>query len=325
MLSHAQNAEDVVLKRVFEDIETGFYVDVGASDPVNDSVTLYFYMLGWSGVNVEPAESDYERLVHARDRDVNLQVVVGTGELPLTFYPSDVRGHGTVDAALAAQRGQTDTTEVPQISLAHIFDEYAPPEGVDFLKIDVEGWEAEVVASADWLRHRPRIVVVESVDTDGRPTHDEWEPLLLAASYRLGLFDGVNRFYCRDEDAETIIPRLAAPANVRDNWRPAREVGVQDRLEAQVNAVQELLDERLGELKREQEAHQVTRRELDRERDAHEVTQRELDRQRDALEVTQREFSNVLASTSWRVTSPLRTAVRFTRMMRRGSGAARRG
>ena len=81
-----------------------------------------------------------------------------------------------------------------------------------------------MLASADWERHRPRVVLVEAVDGDGRPTHEAWEPALLGAGYRLALFDGLNRFYCRDEDAERLLPRLAAPANVLDNWRPVREV-----------------------------------------------------------------------------------------------------
>src|SRR5258708_7728703 len=190
MLSYAQNAEDVVLQRVFADVERGFYIDVGASDPVEDSVTFHFYLHGWHGVNVEPDPDQYERLIAARPRDVNLQAAVGSGEVPIAYFPSAVRGHGTVNAMVAGGRGDT-------VTLERLFPEHAPPEGVDFLKVDVEGWEAEVLASADWERHRPRIVLVEAVDPEGRPTHEGWEPALLAAGYRLGLFDGVNRFYCR--------------------------------------------------------------------------------------------------------------------------------
>ena len=50
MISYAQNAEDVVLMRAFADVEKGFYVDVGAWDPVADSVTKAFYDIGWSGL-----------------------------------------------------------------------------------------------------------------------------------------------------------------------------------------------------------------------------------------------------------------------------------
>jgi hypothetical protein len=57
---YTQNAEDVVLSRVFADQEFGFSVDISACHPVEDSVTLHFYERGWHGVNVEP-----DRELHA--------------------------------------------------------------------------------------------------------------------------------------------------------------------------------------------------------------------------------------------------------------------
>jgi FkbM family methyltransferase len=290
----------------FSSVEKGFYVDVGASWPVVDSVTFHFYERGWRGVNIEPDPGEFEELVARRARDVNLQAAVGTGEEPLAFYPSAVRGHGTVDGALAGQRGSVVAIQVPQVSLASIFDEYAPPEGVDFLKVDVEQWEGEVLASADWRRHRPRVVLVEAVDDHGGPSHEEWEPALLLAGYSFGLFDGVNRFYCRDEDAHTLLPRLAAPANVLDNWRPAREVDVQDRLQrrlSEVEAARAAAHEAHAAAREEQAA---AREELEQERQAHEGTRLTL--------------ASVYASTSWRLTSPVRDASRLAKLMRRGSG-----
>src|SRR4051794_11223742 len=108
MLSYAQNAEDVVLRRVFADVDHGFYVDVGASAPVDDNVTLHFYEQGWSGVNVEPDLDDFEELVAARPRDISLHAAVGSGGGSLRFTPGQIRGHGTVASEGAG-------VEVPQI------------------------------------------------------------------------------------------------------------------------------------------------------------------------------------------------------------------
>jgi uncharacterized membrane protein len=73
ILSYAQNGEDVVLSRAFADQEFGFYVDVGACHPVEDSVTLHFYERGWQGVNVEP-----DRELHALFLEARLpQIAVG--------------------------------------------------------------------------------------------------------------------------------------------------------------------------------------------------------------------------------------------------------
>ena len=68
-VSYAQNCEDVLLHRAFGKQETGFYVDVGASDPVDGSTTKAFYDRGWSGIDVEPG-AVFAELVAARPRDI---------------------------------------------------------------------------------------------------------------------------------------------------------------------------------------------------------------------------------------------------------------
>ena len=72
MISYAQNYEDVLLARLFGGRTTGFYVDIGAMDPVLDSVTKHFYDLGWHGINVEPVKELFDDLVMQRPRDVNV-------------------------------------------------------------------------------------------------------------------------------------------------------------------------------------------------------------------------------------------------------------
>ncbi len=96
MISHAQNGEDVVLRRAFADREGGFYIDIGACHPVEDSVTLHFYERGWRGVNVEPDRALFDRLTAARPRDVNLCVAIGQERGRADFHPTRTRGHGTL-------------------------------------------------------------------------------------------------------------------------------------------------------------------------------------------------------------------------------------
>jgi FkbM family methyltransferase len=313
MISYAQNGEDVVLDRVFAGVENGFYIDVGACNPVEDSVTYHFYERGWRGVNVEPDPSEFERLAAARDRDVNLETAVGPGAEMVTFYPSTVRGHGTVDRMLAGDRGQTMELQVTQIPLSTIFAEHAPPGGVDFLKIDVEGAEAEVVASADWDRDRPRVVIVEAVDSAGQPVHEQWESLLLEHGYTFALFDGVNRFYFRDEDAEAVRVALAAPANVLDDWIRAREAAMLEQLR-ELGATAARMAETQAALVREQTTHAKTRQDLEDIRSA-------LAAEQGTLARTQHELRDVYDSTSWRLTAPVRDASRLMRLMRRDDAA----
>lgn len=243
MVSHAQNGEDVVLRRVFVDQNVGFYLDIGACHPAEDSVTLDLYERGWHGVNVEPDHKFHSLLMQARPRDVNLLAAVGQKRGRAEFHPTSTRGHGTFDKTLALERTTDCFTErVPMFLLSDIIDCYGPDAGeIDFVKIDVEGWEADVIVSGDWVRHRPRLLVIEAVDDKGHPTHQSWEPILLKADYCFALFDGLNRFYCRQEDAELLLPRLAAPANVLDGWMRANDVQAHinvDSLQAELATVE---------------------------------------------------------------------------------------
>ncbi len=228
-----------MLRRTFAGQDRGFYVDVGACDPVIDSVTLYFYERGWHGINVEPDHHLHETLARARPRDTNLCAAIGQKRGKATFYPTKTRGHGTLDTRLLDRASGAESKTVPIMMLSDIIDWYGPEsEPIDFLKIDVEGWEAEVIGSGDWSRHRPRVVIVEAVDRRGHPTHETWEPTLLNYGYQFALFDGLNRFYCRDEDRE-LHSLLAIPANPIDNWVRANEAQLAEsvgRLQAEIIA-----------------------------------------------------------------------------------------
>jgi FkbM family methyltransferase len=220
MISYGQSGEDVRLRRIFPG-DSGFYIDVGANDPAIDSVTKHFYDRGWSGINVEPIPALYERLRAERPRDVNLNVGLSDREGRLAFYESAEKpGWSTFSPELAeAYRGRGLVLRervVPVSTLASLCERYAH-HPIDFLKIDVEGLEAEVLAGADWGRWAPRVVLVE----DAWP--HRWEHLLLSAGYVLATADGTNRFYVR-EDQRSLIPALVEPPGPGDDYVLFRHV-----------------------------------------------------------------------------------------------------
>ena len=99
------------------------------------------------------------------------------------------------------------------LTLASLCDAHRVEE-IDFLKVDVEGAERDVLAGADWRRFRPKVVLVEAVAPgDMAPTHAEWEPILLGNGYGFAFFDGLNRFYVADEAAalKARFPQTPAP------------------------------------------------------------------------------------------------------------------
>jgi FkbM family methyltransferase len=225
MTSYAQNREDVLLDRLFPRGVSGFYIDVGANDPVANSITKHFYDLGWRGVNVEPALAPFERLREARRRDVSLNIGLSDHEDTLTFYefPPGLSGVSTFSAQQAAWHAEqghaSQERRVPVTTLAKICAEHVDGE-IDFLTVDVEGHERQVLEGGDWSRWRPRVVVVEATQpATTNPTHGLWEHVLLGARYSFAAFDGLNRYYVREEDAQ-LAAGLAAPVNVTDDFVP---------------------------------------------------------------------------------------------------------
>jgi FkbM family methyltransferase len=222
-ISYAQNLEDVLLRRIFVNKSRGFYVDVGAWDPEKDSVTKAFYDDGWTGVNIEPGYNNWRRLVRARGRDVNLQVAVSDKEGQGQFLVVAGSGLSSLESGVASSLDMYGLkgieTSVKLTTLTRIFEEHCSDRQVDFLKIDVEGHEAAVIAGMDWNRLRPTVVLVEATLAEsGAPNWFAWEPTLIEANYVFAWFDGLNRFYVREED-RSLLAHFDKPPCVFDGFR----------------------------------------------------------------------------------------------------------
>lgn len=220
-VSYAQNFEDVILYRALKHIEKGFYLDVGANDPVIDSVTKAFYERGWKGVNIDPSPISYAKLIAARPRDTNLNIAVGPAKGSLTFYDVAVSGWSTLDKTVAmshkANGTKVEEREVEVRTLIDICQEYAPQE-IHFLKIDVEGAEDLVFAGMSFDTFRPWIVVVEAtLPNSAQLSECLWEAQLLDSGYRFVYFDGLNRFYVAHEHSE-LSDVFHLPPNVFDDF-----------------------------------------------------------------------------------------------------------
>ena len=241
MISFSQTGEDILIERVFP-AKTGFFIDVGACHPVSGSVTKYFSLQGWRGINIEPDEAFFPELVRDRPGDINLNCAVGRTCGRVLFHQLPGSGLSTIspmflDAFTPAQRASTRCREVEMRSLADICAEFVRGD-IDFLKIDAEGAEGEILAGADWQRFRPRLLVIESTRPwTSDPICAEWEPALLAHDYALRACDGINRYYLRRED-DALAEQLSVPVNVLDSYITLRELQLQQevqRLQALLN------------------------------------------------------------------------------------------
>lgn len=236
MVSYTRNFEDVIVNRVFHDVERGYYVDVGASHPEHDSNTCALYRRGWRGLAVEAQAEQAAAWAAARPEDAFVAAACGAADGEAVLHCPPAHGQcATVDAATAAFLNAhgvgTEARRVAATTLDSLLARHRPAGPIHLLSIDVEGAEAAVLTGLDLGRFRPWLLLVEAT-RPGTPTqtHAAWEPSVLAAGYRLAYCDGVNRFYVAAEHAGRLLPRLRLPPNVWDNFMPAREAALQARV-----------------------------------------------------------------------------------------------
>jgi len=224
-LSYAQNLEDYHLSLAFAGQDSGTYIDVGAGHPVADNVSFWFYERGWQGVVVEPQPelaALYQRL---RPRDLVVRGLVGRHCGEIDFHVVE-RLHGlSTTMQDVAQKAKAfgvgyQTVRMPVTTLARLCESHNL-DSIDFLKIDVEGAEGDVLFGGDWKRFRPKVIVAEAVTPMASvPSWQDWEPFLMAQGYRFVLFDTLNRFYVAEEHPE-IMARLPSG---RAPWHAVRHM-----------------------------------------------------------------------------------------------------
>lgn len=205
-ITYAQNNEDVILDAYFSDVSKGMYVDIGANHPVHDSVTKHFYKKGWRGINVEPVQYLYKLLTQDRPQDTN--VLAGVSDKPgtLTLREYKNKGLSTFSEEIKKERARhpesktksyTDVA-VPIITLADLLAEHKVGH-IHFMKVDVEGFEYNVLKGNDWKKFRPEMICVEA--SHALPAKD-WRAVLQKNGYEQVWHDGLNEYYLAKESAK---------------------------------------------------------------------------------------------------------------------------
>jgi len=172
-MSYSQEGEDLILNRLFEKQRKGFYVDVGAHHPKRFSNTYLFYKKGWSGINIDAKPGSMRQFNKIRKKDINLEIPISNNGKILTYYAFNEPALNTFSADLASKRIENNDTyfiqekiELQTYKLSEVLDKYLP-EGskIDFLTIDVEGLDYNVIQSNDWNKYSPRFILVELLNT----------------------------------------------------------------------------------------------------------------------------------------------------------------
>ena len=198
--------EDRLKAEFFEQQHQGFFVEVGANAPQQGSQSWQFEQAGWTGVLVEPQPDLAERLRQMRRAHVVAAACSSPANAGKTMTLHVLGPHSSLNRELAVTGVVADSEiEVPIRTLDDILQEIGAPSPIDFVSIDVEGHEAEVLSGFDLERWRPRLLLLEDHVTN-LTTHR----CVTRAGYKLIRRTGPNGWY---------VPRRQAP-RVGFGWWP---------------------------------------------------------------------------------------------------------
>lgn len=163
--TYSQEGEDILLHRIFYNETRGFYVDIGAHHPFRFSNTKLLYDMGWRGINIEPNPDVAELFEKWRPNDINLSVGVSLEKGQLKYFRFD---HAALNSFSEEVKKSLlprlkDTLEIETAPLRDILKKHLKPgQSIDFMNVDAEGMDLEILQSNDWNQFRPSAIMIEA-------------------------------------------------------------------------------------------------------------------------------------------------------------------
>ena len=203
--SFSQKGEDMTIDWLCRSRSKGVYVDIGAFHPTQHNNTYKFYLKGWTGINIEPHPLQFNKFIKDRPKDINLNIGISDHKGQMIFHmfsPSALSTFSTTEANRYQRIGYTETSQnrIAVSTLKEIFDKYIK-KNIDFMSIDVEGMELQVLKGNNWVKYKPKIICIETSDhtaiIEGKNSQKKRriDDLLLSTGYHEFISNGLNTIY----------------------------------------------------------------------------------------------------------------------------------
>ena len=179
----------------------GYFIEVGANDPRGGSQTWLLEQQGWRGILVEPQAALYQKLVAARPRSRVHQAACGAPDKCglATLHVASQDGFSTLQPQADSHGINFVGNETVQVVTLDSLIETEGNPRIDFVSIDVEGAELEVLRGFSLERHRPELVLIE----DGVRNLDKHHAMT-AHGYKLVKRTVLNNWYVPRETRFTL-------------------------------------------------------------------------------------------------------------------------
>lgn len=183
--SYAQCGEDIIVDFIFMWLRRTriTYLDIGANDPIEMNNTYFFYKRKHRGVLVEPDPRLCRKIKRARPGDVCIHAGVGMGAGDhVSFFlmePDTLSTSSPEKVAEYLQLGVKLKKEmkVPLIGIHDIIEKYFHSLSPDYLSVDVEGRDFEIIKSLDLMKYRPVVICAETLTYTNNNTEQKIEEI----------------------------------------------------------------------------------------------------------------------------------------------------
>jgi FkbM family methyltransferase len=173
--SYAQSGEDIIVRYLFDalGIKKPSYIDIGAHHPTYISNTALLYQTGSRGINIEPDPSLFREFINSRPLDTNLNIGLAKKPGQLDFFLMDPPALNTFskeEAQQCVREGSqiVSTRKVSVQTLPTIIDKYCHGIFPDFMSLDVEGLDMEILQTIEFEKTAPLVICVETISYSAR-------------------------------------------------------------------------------------------------------------------------------------------------------------
>lgn len=199
--SYAQFGEDRVVDNLLGEIRNGFYVDIGCNMPIGCSNTWKLYLRGWRGIAVDGNPALIEKFRSIRKFDIAVAEVISKDSSPVDFYLSRnshlISGIGS--QSVGHWQRSTENADIVNcipVTLTELLNRYQAPHDFQFLSIDTEGNELDILEAMDFEKYHPYLIAIEIHSLDlHQPLSNPIAVLLIRQGYRLTAYVKPTAFF----------------------------------------------------------------------------------------------------------------------------------
>lgn len=198
---YGEFGEDIMVNRFFKNKKIGFYIDIGAYHPFKGSLTQKLYKKGWHGINIDISKTSIDLFKIARPKDININCAIGkVTEETIFFQNSKINQQNS----LIRQNPNQKEVKIKCYELNDVLT-FNKIEKVDYINIDTEGTELDVLKGLNFQKIKPSLLTIEDNDFDlDSNSKKEKIDYMKNKGYILINNIGVTMFFFKKEDIKQI-------------------------------------------------------------------------------------------------------------------------